>query len=988
MSKVNKRQTSDKTDSPKMNIHEEYLQYHSKYTKKYGSKTIILMQVGSFHECYSTETRGLNLFAISELLNIVCTRKDKSIDIIDETNPYMLGFPSVALNKFLKILIDNQFTVVVIDQVTPAPDPKREITGIYSPSTYVENITTETKYLMTIFIEINNSLSSTKQNISIGMSACDITTAQVFWYEAESNGLINENEAWEETQRFYHYFRPVELVIYQIDKTSGKNINAIENKINLNDKIDILPNQTVLNFSKIHPDYERISYQNAVLKKIYPECGSESPIEFLDLTRSPYAIIALINSFEYIKQHNENLIKDLKKPIYFNNHKYMILGNNAQYQLNVIDYYNWDKLNSKFNSLNSVVNNCNSPMGRRVLKQRLCAPFTDSQTIQYYYTQTEKFLEYKIWEEIRTNIKGIADLDKLFRKLIIKYIHPYELFIIYESLQNLVRIIQYILKSQFKKDFRKMFPKSKIDLFISSINQLENTYDISKLKANNLIEIKESFYKPTIYPDVDLLEDQISNGIGIIEKIAKAIEDIIPDITLSIKHNEKGGYYLFTTNNKAKKLEQQLNAKKSAIVIDNLTIEYTDLIFTYQKNTCKISYSYLKSHSEEIGELYEQLDKKLKEYFISDTTTWFNAHKQILTDCIDLIVQLDLISNNCFNCVNYHYTKPILHTDSNSFINSINIRHPIIEQIIDYEYVPHNITIDEQTHGNLLYGVNSSGKSSVMKAVGCAIIMAQCGLYVPAESFEYGIFDSLYTRISGNDNLFKGHSSFIIEMNELRTILKRATSKSLIIGDEICRGTEYLSANAIVASAIIKLIDLGAKFLFATHLHELAQMERIKNLAKIKFFYLSVDRVGDELIFSRKLLEGTGEQIYGITIAQYILDDPLFINSAIELKNELLEKSGINSNLINHKKSIYNKSIYMDACSICGSNEKLETHHINWQKDFIESSNGKIHKTKQHILKDSKANLVVLCDNCHDNLHSGKFTIGTLTKTTCGIKAI
>lgn len=988
MSKVIRQQ--NKSNFDKMNIHEEYLQYHERYTKKYGLKTIILMQVGSFHECYSTETRGLNLFAISELLNIVCTRKDKSIDVISETNPYMLGFPSVALNKFLKILIDNQFTVVVIDQVTPAPDPKREVTGIYSPSTFVENITTETKYLMTIFIEINNCLNSTKQNISIGMSVVDVTTSHVYWYEAESNGLINENEAWEETQRFYHYFRPVELIIYLIDKTSGKNINTNLNKINLNEKIDILPNQIILNFTKIHPDYERITYQNAILKKIYPESGSESPIEYLDLVRSPYAIIALINSFEYIKQHNENLIKDLKKPIYFNNHKYMILGNNAQYQLNIIDYYNWDKLSSKFNSLNSVVNNCNSPMGRRVLKQRLCAPFTDSNTIQHYYTQTEKFLECKIWEEIRSNIKGIADLDKLFRKLCIKYIQPYELFIIYESFQNLVRIIQYILKSTFKKDFRKMFPKLKIDSFVLAINELENKYDIPKLKLNNLVEIKESFYKPSIYPDIDSLEEQISNGIGLIEKIAKGIEEIIPDITLTIKHNDKGGYYLFTTKIKAEKLEQQLNKKKSVISIDNLTIEHDDLIFTYQKSTCKISYLGLNTHSKEIDELYGELDKKLKEYFISDTTQWFNTHKQILTDCIDLIVQLDLITNNCFNCVNYHYTKPILNTQSNtnSFINSTNIRHPIIERIIDYEYVPHNIQLNDQTYGNLLYGVNSSGKSSVMKAVGCALIMAQCGMYVPAESFEYSVFDSLYTRISGNDNLFKGHSSFIIEMNELRTILKRATTKSLIIGDEICRGTEYLSANAIVASSIIKLVDMGAKFLFATHLHELAQMEKIKNLDKIKFFYLSVDRVGDELIFSRKLLEGTGEQIYGITIAQYILNDPLFINSAIELKNELLEKSGINSNLVSHKKSIYNKSIYVDTCSICGSNENLETHHINWQKDFIETSTGKIHKTKSHILKDSSANLVVLCENCHNNLHSGNFTIGSLVKTTSGVRPI
>ena len=275
-----------------------------------------------------------------------------------------------------------------------------------------------------------------------------------------------------------------------------------------------------------------------------------------------------------------------------------------------------------------------------------------------------------------------------------------------------------------------------------------------------------------------------------------------------------------------------------------------------------------------------------------------------------------------------------------------------------------------------------------MKAVGTSIIMAQCGLYVPAETFEYGIFDSLYTRISGNDNLFKGQSSFIIEMNELRTILKRSTQNSLIIGDEICRGTEYLSANAIVATTILKLVELKTKFLFATHLHDLITIDKIKNLNNIKFYHLSVEKNNDELLFSRKLLEGTGEQIYGITIAQYIIDEPTFINQAIELKNELLEKKGINTKLVSDKKSLYNKEIYMDNCSICGGYDKLETHHINWQKDFKNTINGHIHNKKTHIIKDSKANLVVLCSQCHDNLHNKNFTITGLIKTNNGVKVI
>ena len=353
-----------------------------------------------------------------------------------------------------------------------------------------------------------------------------------------------------------------------------------------------------------------------------------------------------------------------------------------------------------------------------------------------------------------------------------------------------------------------------------------------------------------------------------------------------------------------------------------------------------------------------------------------------------MLVHLDLITNNAYTSTKYHYTKPTINKESDSYIHSTNLRHPIIERIIDYEYVPHNVKLDSETKGNLIYGYNGVGKSSIMKGIGLNLIMAQCGMYVGADSFEYGVFESLYTRISGNDNLFKGHSSFIIEMNELRNILKKANSKSLVIGDEICRGTEYLSANAIVASAILKLSNMDAKFLFATHLHELAQVNDIKLLNTIKFYHLSVEKKGDELIFNRQLKDGTGEQIYGITVAQYILDDPLFIKKAVEIKNSILEKDGINTKLLSDKKSLYNKEIYMDSCAVCGGKEKLESHHINMQKDFISTPNGQINIKKKHILKDSKANIVVLCSECHDNLHSGNFTITGLTKTSGGVKVI
>ena len=970
----------NKDNKTKISITDEYFNYHEIYTSKYKTNTLVLLEVGSFYEMYSNpiNNKGPDLYKMSEILNLVVTRKDKELPLSD-SNVLMSGLPNHAISKFLKLLIDNNFTVVIFNQHKSIDGITRKLEGIYSPSTYIDNVCNENKYLMTLYFEINNALNSNKSNISIGMCAVDCTTGQVYWYESHGSGIINENESLDEAQRFYHFFRPIELIVYQINNTNNENI-----KFNLNEKIDILPNQVILTYKKINPEFIKLSYQNKLLKKVYPQCGIEQPIEFLDLSKFPYAVIALINTFEYIHQHNVNLIRELKNPQYFDEHKYMILGNNAQYQLNIIDYYNWDKINSKFNSLNSVINNCATAMGKRTLKQRLCAPYTDIKTIQSYYDLTEKMIKLKLWEDTRSHLKEISDLDKLFRKLSIKFIQPYELYSIYKSMINVVNIIQYLSKSEFKEDMYKMFPKSKIKNFQLSINQIENKFDIEKLKLANLIEIKESFYLNGIYSELDDLYKQIENGIGFIEKLSKILENECSEITLKIKHNDRDGYYLQTTKIRGQKLESMLVKQKKIFKISNTNIKYDELTFKYNTNTCKISYPGLSDHSDEIDDLYKQLDFKIKEYFYLDTFNWYNDNLFIIKDLIYMITQLDIITNNAFTSIKYHYVKPNIKSDTNSFIHSKNLRHPIIERIIDYEYIPHDVKLDNDIKGNLIYGFNSSGKSSYMKAIGLNIIMAQCGLYIAAETFDYGIFSSLYTRISGNDNLFKGHSSFIIEMNELRTILKKSNSNTLIIGDEICRGTEYLSANAIVASTILKLIDLEAKFLFATHLHELIEIDKIKSLNTINFFHLSVEKNNNELVFNRKLLEGTGEQIYGITVAQYILDDPLFINSAIELKNNLLEKKGINTKLLSDKKSVYNKEIYMDNCIICGSNNKLESHHINWQKDFVNNINDK----KKHILKDSKANLVVLCTKCHDNLHNKNFTINSLIKTSSGIKII
>jgi DNA mismatch repair protein MutS len=224
-------------------------------------------------------------------------------------------------------------------------------------------------------------------------------------------------------------------------------------------------------------------------------------------------------------------------------------------------------------------------------------------------------------------------------------------------------------------------------------------------------------------------------------------------------------------------------------------------------------------------------------------------------------------------------------------------------------------------------------------------------------------------------------------MTELRAILKRTGPKALVIGDEICRGTETISANAIVASTLIKLAKTGSSFIFATHLHEIPKMKRIQDLNNVKSYHLSVeyDKTKDILIFDRQLKHGAGESIYGVTIAKYIIHDKEFIKLAQDIKNEILN---IPNNVISDTTSKYNSNIYIDKCNLCGKTinknntdtTPFDTHHINHQKDCKDG----FVINKPYLSKNSEANLIILCKDCHNKVHHDNLQIDGYVNTSKG----
>jgi len=355
---------------------------------------------------------------------------------------------------------------------------------------------------------------------------------------------------------------------------------------------------------------------------------------------------------------------------------------------------------------------------------------------------------------------------------------------------------------------------------------------------------------------------------------------------------------------------------------------------------------------------------------------------------IHFITKIDVLYNKVFIVNKYGYCKPeIDDTADKSFASIKGIRHCLIEHLQQNElYVSNDVTIgiddkdgdgdgDGETtgvDGMLLYGTNAVGKTSFIRAIGIAVIMAQAGLYVPCSKFVYKPYHSIFTRILGNDNIFKGLSTFAVEMSELRTILKLTTKNSLVLGDELCSGTESVSAISIFVAGIQYLSNVKSSFLFATHLHEIVNYEEITSLKNVGLFHMSViyDREKDMLVYDRKLKSGPGTSMYGLEVCKS-LNLP---NDFLEMANQIrIKYHPTMGSALSLQQSNYNSNILVSICKMCNKNKATETHHLQHQMNA--NSNGIIisqndNNTMFH--KNHPANLLTICESCHKGIHKEK----------------
>jgi len=346
----------------------------------------------------------------------------------------------------------------------------------------------------------------------------------------------------------------------------------------------------------------------------------------------------------------------------------------------------------------------------------------------------------------------------------------------------------------------------------------------------------------------------------------------------------------------------------------------------------------------------------------------FGSFQKETERIIHFITLIDMIYTKASIAKKFNYCKPQIVCGEKSFVNIKGLRHCLIEQFkLNELYVTNDIILgDGNIDGILLYGTNAVGKTTLIRALGISVIMAQAGLYVPCTSFEFKPYKSIFTRIIGNDNIFKGLSTFEVEMSELRTILRLMDENSLILGDELCSGTETISAISIFVAGIQRLYKCRSSFIFATHLHEIVDYEEILEMKTVHLKHMEViyNKETDTLIYNRKLKDGSGANVYGLEVCKSLNLPQDFLDSANEIR---LKYNTEGKSMLSLKQSRYNANKIVNMCEKCGKNEGKEVHHLQHQADA--NKDGIIITSDSVFHKNNLANLMTLCEKCHDEIH-------------------
>jgi DNA mismatch repair protein MutS len=953
--------------------YDDYARIYKKYKELYGEQTAVFYQVGSFFELYDvlTTASGVTRCNVKDIVDILGIQL--SIKSGDTHDLLFAGFPDYTLHRWAAKLTQLGWTVVVVEQKkdTKGKVEVREVTKVLSPGTHSESIqSADAPYIASIWLE-ESTITGTP---TYGISVLDLTTGFSSSYEGTTRG---KNNVWsaDEAVHFFQIYSPREVIFHwRGDSFSQPNEPTIR-------RVFGLP-QTTRSIHCRHALPEQQGFlekplqREEFLRKHFQPQTLLPVREYLHIQSWPKVERALCALLQFMEDHF-TMTRGLQEHTPWSNVNALHCGNNALAQLNFLTEQTND-------SILGIFQKCITPMGKRAVKRRLLSPLSQRTSIETRLQRTAWFHENKdIHDTVERSLRFMFDLPRIHQKFMNFRIQSGDVLGLYQSYKEATTLYEFLEDQPTAKDIYKDITPKKA----SFTKLLDIWFSLfSKEKAETATD-NNTFIQNGLYPELDACENNIR---GLYARVQEWMDNICKIMNLStdslrIEEKEKSLFCVKGTKQVIQHCEKYFKAH-------NTDPTYTGIEFKLTKSVGhSIEAPFLEQACHKLIGLRAQLTAILTTVLPKVCISFYESTGSLWQPIEEWIEELDM--NLCFAKVAHerNYCKPTLaDNQGGSSLKIKHLRHPLIEGLQNRsKYVTHDVNLGtatatgEGTEGSigwLLYGMNASGKSSLMKAIGIAVLLAQCGSYVPASEMTLAPFERLLTRILNVDNLWAGLSSFAVEISELRDIFMRADAHTLVLGDELCSGTESVSATALVAAGIQFLAKKSSRFVFATHYHDLFKIPEIVALKGLAVWHLRVrhDQAADILIYDRTLSPGPGSTLYGIEVARALNIPDEILEDALRFRKTLQGSTTTTSATT----SAWNSNISVRECEMCGSQIKkdLEVHHIRPRAE----ASSETRSFSNGLARDSVRNLIVVCEVCHDAHHNGTKPISPLSDTSVG----
>ncbi len=938
----------------------EYKKFWTEYTSKYGTKTAIFLQVGSFYEFYDvqdqeTKNTEMNVKEIVDFLGIQLTIKKGEGE--DGKDILFAGFPDYVLHKWAGKLTSAGWTVIVVNQIKDKHGKvkERKVARILTPGSHIEALSgSDAPIIAALWI-----VPSATEAPSFGAATFDLSTGSNYITSGTMKGT-SESYSSDELLHFLSVFSPRELLIFWRSPSERQ----IPDENTLRKQFDFGSRSNVMHIRWVgdQGNLEKPAIREEYLRKLFNPKSILNIRTYLSLSSDvDHEERALCSLLRFVEDYLPSSFEQLQQTIRWSSDSLLLMGNHALSQLQILSSSQGE--GGVLDLFDSVAT---TSFGKRALKTRLLTPSANPEIIERNLTVIDEMLRLSEdkRKELYKNLRVIYDIPRLHRKMLCAEVKEAEVNALHYSYMGSDGI----------------FKELDMDRTITTgfLEALTTCFDLDRAanasKSYTFLHAKDHPELASIEQSIKEIEDSLEQYLQVLRKMCNAN-------TTNIRKEEgdKVPYKITGT----KTILSVLNGAKDTVagkaLMESMSGIQKNFGVTMKASGGVIDSPFIEDCNSRLMYLRHKLETQLAidlppicDKFCKLTSAyWMELEEKVAQ--IDMSLGLAMMSKARGWC------RPQIVSSSGSGLKAKGLRHPLIENLIQKtRYIAHDVSLGNgsDVNGWLVYGMNASGKSSLMKSIGIAVHLAQAGCYVPATSFELNPYRSLFTRILNQDNLWAGLSSFAVEMSEMRDILRAADRYTLVLGDELCSGTESVSAKALVAAGIEWLSERNSSYVFATHLHGLTDVLPDPSSIALKVWHLQVttDPFTGKLIYHRNLQPGAGSSLYGLEVAK-AMDVPVkFLDKAHQIRRRLLGSASEED----APTSSWNNAIIRRNCELCGSAavKELEVHHI---KPRAEGGDN-------HL-----SNLMVLCAACHDKHHAApevsKASV-SLVQTSDGLERI